>query len=63
MSSDRFSEQRAQDQDERFKAQINKDALMMKLCTTMQTTLLLEHGLPPTAGQGIGIDRLGDAVY
>lgn len=50
----------AQDQDERFKAQVNAkesgDDEAMYYDADYITAL--EHGLPPTAGQGIGIDRL-----
>jgi lysyl-tRNA synthetase class 2 len=50
----------AQDQDERFKAQVSAkesgDDEAMFYDADYITAL--EHGLPPTAGQGIGIDRL-----
>ncbi|NRF25487.1 lysine--tRNA ligase [Vibrio coralliilyticus] len=50
----------AQDQDERFKAQVNAknagDDEAMYYDADYITAL--EYGLPPTAGQGIGIDRL-----
>ncbi len=50
----------AQDQDERFKAQVNaKDAGDDEaMYYDADYITALEHGLPPTAGQGIGIDRL-----
>ncbi|MGB2078432.1 MAG: lysine--tRNA ligase [Vibrio sp.] len=50
----------AQDQDERFKAQVDaKDAGDDEaMYYDADYITALEHGLPPTAGQGIGIDRL-----
>ena len=50
----------AQDQDTRFKAQVNaKDAGDDEaMYYDADYITALEHGLPPTAGQGIGIDRL-----
>ncbi|MDE1233925.1 lysine--tRNA ligase [Vibrio aestuarianus] len=50
----------AQDQDERFLAQVNaKDAGDDEaMFYDADYVVALEHGLPPTAGQGIGIDRL-----
>ncbi|KLV04408.1 lysine--tRNA ligase [Photobacterium aquae] len=50
----------AQDQDQRFKAQVNaKDAGDDEaMYYDGDYITALEHGLPPTAGQGIGIDRL-----
>ena len=50
----------SQDQDQRFKAQMNaKDAGDDEaMYYDGDYITALEHGLPPTAGQGIGIDRL-----
>ncbi|MFI3246101.1 MAG: lysine--tRNA ligase [Ferrimonas sp.] len=50
----------AEDQDNRFKAQMNaKDAGDDEaMYYDGDYITALEHGLPPTAGQGIGIDRL-----
>ena len=50
----------AEDQDARFKAQVNaKDAGDDEaMYYDADYITALEHGLPPTAGQGIGIDRL-----
>ncbi|MGF1699694.1 lysine--tRNA ligase [Photobacterium makurazakiensis] len=50
----------AQDQDERFKAQVDaKDAGDDEaMFYDADYITALEHGLPPAAGQGIGIDRL-----
>ena len=50
----------AEDQDARFKAQVNaKDAGDDEaMFYDADYITALEHGLPPTAGQGIGIDRL-----
>jgi lysyl-tRNA synthetase class 2 len=50
----------AEDQDKRFKAQVNaKDAGDDEaMFYDADYITALEHGLPPTAGQGIGIDRL-----
>ena len=50
----------AQDQDQRFKAQVNaKDAGDDEaMYYDADYITALEHRLPPTAGQGIGIDRL-----
>ncbi|WP_394131477.1 lysine--tRNA ligase [Shewanella maritima] len=50
----------AQDQDNRFKAQVDaKDAGDDEaMFYDADYITALEHGLPPTAGQGIGIDRL-----
>ncbi|GGA90723.1 lysine--tRNA ligase [Neiella marina] len=50
----------AEDQDARFKAQVNaKDAGDDEaMYYDGDYITALEHGLPPTAGQGIGIDRL-----
>ncbi|MGF1725961.1 lysine--tRNA ligase [Photobacterium nomapromontoriensis] len=50
----------AQDQDQRFRAQMNaKDAGDDEaMYYDADYITALEHGLPPTAGQGIGIDRL-----
>ncbi|MGL5291303.1 MAG: lysine--tRNA ligase, partial [Vibrionaceae bacterium] len=50
----------AEDQDERFKAQLNaKDAGDDEaMFYDADFITALEHGLPPTAGEGIGIDRL-----
>ena len=50
----------AEDQDQRFKAQVaakdaGDDEAMFYDADYIRA---LEHGLPPTAGQGIGIDRL-----
>ena len=50
----------AEDQDARFKAQVNaKDAGDDEaMYYDADYITALEHGFPPTAGQGIGIDRL-----
>ncbi|MDA9556806.1 lysine--tRNA ligase [Vibrio sp.] len=50
----------AEDQDSRFKAQVDaKDAGDDEaMYYDADYITALEHGLPPTAGQGIGIDRL-----
>ncbi|RKF15648.1 lysine--tRNA ligase [Alginatibacterium sediminis] len=50
----------AQDQDQRFKSQVEqKDAGDDEaMFYDADYITALEHGLPPTAGQGIGIDRL-----
>ncbi len=50
----------AEDQDRRFKAQVDaKDAGDDEaMFYDADYITALEHGLPPTAGQGIGIDRL-----
>ncbi|QUJ67986.1 lysine--tRNA ligase [Photobacterium sp. GJ3] len=50
----------AEDQDQRFKAQVDaKDAGDDEaMFYDADYITALEHGLPPTAGQGIGIDRL-----
>jgi len=50
----------AEDQDQRFKAQVEaKDAGDDEaMFYDADYITALEHGLPPTAGQGIGIDRL-----
>ncbi|GIU21700.1 lysine--tRNA ligase [Shewanella schlegeliana] len=50
----------AEDQDSRFKAQVDaKDAGDDEaMFYDADYITALEHGLPPTAGQGIGIDRL-----
>ncbi|MFT5705247.1 MAG: lysyl-tRNA synthetase class 2 [Shewanella sp.] len=50
----------AEDQDQRFKAQVDaKDAGDDEaMFYDADYIRALEHGLPPTAGQGIGIDRL-----
>lgn len=50
----------AEDQDKRFKAQVDaKDAGDDEaMFYDADYITALEHGLPPTAGQGIGIDRL-----
>ncbi|UTV27295.1 lysine--tRNA ligase [Photobacterium atrarenae] len=50
----------AEDQDQRFKAQVDaKDAGDDEaMYYDADYITALEHGLPPTAGQGIGIDRL-----
>ncbi|GGI70415.1 lysine--tRNA ligase [Shewanella gelidii] len=50
----------AEDQDNRFKAQVDaKDAGDDEaMFYDADYIAALEHGLPPTAGQGIGIDRL-----
>lgn len=50
----------AEDQDARFKAQVDaKDAGDDEaMYYDADYITALEHGLPPTAGQGIGIDRL-----
>ena len=50
----------AEDQDKRFKAQVDaKDAGDDEaMFYDADYIRALEHGLPPTAGQGIGIDRL-----
>ncbi|MCG6336519.1 lysine--tRNA ligase, partial [Vibrio alginolyticus] len=50
----------AEDQDARFKAQVDaKDAGDDEaMFYDADYITALEHGLPPTAGQGIGIDRL-----
>ena len=50
----------AEDQNERFNAQVaakeaGDDEAMFK---DEDFVVALEHGLPPTAGEGLGIDRL-----
>ncbi|MGL4793263.1 MAG: amino acid--tRNA ligase-related protein, partial [Aeromonas jandaei] len=50
----------AEDQAERFQAQVDQKAAGDDEAMFYDADFVtaLEHGLPPTAGQGIGIDRL-----
>jgi lysyl-tRNA synthetase, class II len=46
------------DQERRFRAQVEKGGQEMPKEVDMDYIRALSHGLPPTAGEGIGIDRL-----
>jgi lysyl-tRNA synthetase, class II len=46
------------DQERRFRAQVEKGGLEMPKEVDVDYIRALSHGLPPTAGEGIGIDRL-----
>ena len=46
------------DQERRFRAQVEKGGQDMPKEVDMDYIRALSHGLPPTAGEGIGIDRL-----
>ncbi len=47
-----------EDQERRFRAQVEKGGEEMPKVVDMDYIRALSHGLPPTAGEGIGIDRL-----
>jgi lysyl-tRNA synthetase class 2 len=47
-----------EDQERRFRAQVDKGGAEMPKEVDMDYIRALSHGLPPTAGEGIGIDRL-----
>jgi lysyl-tRNA synthetase class 2 len=46
------------DQERRFRAQVEKGGLDMPKEVDTDYIRALSHGLPPTAGEGIGVDRL-----
>ena len=46
------------DQERRFRAQVEKGGQEVPKEVDMDYIRALSHGLPPTAGEGIGIDRL-----
>ena len=46
------------DQEQRFRAQVEKGGQEAPKEVDMDYILALSHGLPPTAGEGVGIDRL-----
>jgi lysyl-tRNA synthetase class 2 len=46
------------DQERRFRAQVEKGGQDMPKEVDVDYIRALSHGLPPTAGEGIGIDRL-----
>jgi len=46
------------DQERRFRAQVEKGGHDMPKEVDIDYIRALSHGLPPTAGEGIGIDRL-----
>ena len=46
------------DQEQRFRAQVEAGGLEMPKEVDLDYIRALAHGLPPTAGEGIGIDRL-----
>jgi lysyl-tRNA synthetase class 2 len=47
-----------EDQERRFRAQVEKGGADMPKEVDMDYIRALSHGLPPTAGEGVGIDRL-----
>jgi lysyl-tRNA synthetase class 2 len=47
-----------EDQERRFRAQVEKGGAEMPKEVDMDYIRALSHGLPPTAGEGVGIDRL-----
>ncbi|MDE3134933.1 MAG: lysine--tRNA ligase [Acidobacteriota bacterium] len=47
-----------EDQEHRFRAQVEKGGADMPKEVDMDYIRALSHGLPPTAGEGVGIDRL-----
>jgi lysyl-tRNA synthetase class 2 len=46
------------DQERRFRAQVEKGGLEMPKEVDIDYIRALSHGLPPTAGEGVGVDRL-----
>jgi lysyl-tRNA synthetase class 2 len=46
------------DQERRFRAQVEKGGLESPKEVDTDYIRALSHGLPPTAGEGVGIDRL-----
>ncbi|MGC1105553.1 MAG: amino acid--tRNA ligase-related protein, partial [Candidatus Acidiferrales bacterium] len=46
------------DQEQRFRAQVESGGLEMPKEIDWDYIRALAHGMPPTAGEGIGIDRL-----
>ncbi len=46
------------DQEKRFRAQVEKGGQEMPKEVDVDYIRALSHGLPPTAGEGIGVDRL-----
>ena len=47
-----------EDQEQRFRAQVEKGGQEAPKEVDVDYIRALSHGLPPTAGEGIGIDRL-----
>jgi lysyl-tRNA synthetase class 2 len=47
-----------EDQERRFRAQVEKGGADMPREVDMDYIRALSHGLPPTAGEGVGVDRL-----
>jgi len=46
------------EQEQRFRAQVEKGGLELPKEVDVDYIRALSHGLPPTAGEGVGIDRL-----
>ena len=46
------------EQEKRFRAQVEKGGLELPKEVDVDYIRALSHGLPPTAGEGVGIDRL-----
>jgi len=51
------------EQERRFRLQVEKGGEEMPREVDMDYVARWAHGMPPTAGEGIGIDRLTIAVY